>query len=140
MRFILNSFRIEAAVRKLRPYSHLYFENATSITPLQSEIRTNKKFCFAIARATIKFGVRQYHDLLGSSLRNGRDRTDRTGTGTLSVFGAQTRFDLRNDGPGFPLLTTKKVAHQIDHLRAALVLARRHEYSVLERARRHHLG
>ena len=42
-------------------------------------------------------------------LENGRDRTDRTGTGTLSVFGAQTRFDLRADGPGFPLLTTKKL-------------------------------
>jgi thymidylate synthase len=42
-------------------------------------------------------------------LENGRERTDRTGTGTLSVFGAQTRFDLRADGPGFPLLTTKKL-------------------------------
>jgi thymidylate synthase len=55
------------------------------------------------------FGVRQYHDLLRLVLENGRDRTDRTGTGTLSVFGAQTRFDLRDDGPGFPLLTTKKL-------------------------------
>src|SRR2546430_16065597 len=53
--------------------------------------------------------VRQYHDLLRLVLENGRDRTDRTGTGTLSVFGAQTRFDLRPDGPGFPLLTTKKL-------------------------------
>ncbi len=42
-------------------------------------------------------------------LEKGRTRTDRTGTGTLSVFGAQTRFDLRTDGPGFPLLTTKKL-------------------------------
>src|SRR5213082_1959348 len=53
--------------------------------------------------------MRQYHDLLRLVLENGRDRTDRTGTGTLSVFGAQTRFDLRDDGPGFPLLTTKKL-------------------------------
>jgi thymidylate synthase len=53
--------------------------------------------------------VRQYQDLLRLVLENGRDRTDRTGTGTLSVFGAQTRFDLRTDGPGFPLLTTKKL-------------------------------
>src|SRR3954447_10102575 len=52
--------------------------------------------------------MRKYHDLLRLVLENGRDRTDRTGTGTLSVFGAQTRFDLRADGPGFPLLTTKK--------------------------------
>jgi len=57
----------------------------------------------------LNFCVRQYHDLLRLVLENGRDRTDRTGTGTLSVFGAQTRFDLRDDGPGFPLLTTKKL-------------------------------
>jgi thymidylate synthase len=53
--------------------------------------------------------VRQYHDLLRLVLEKGQPRTDRTGTGTLSVFGAQTRFDLRPDGPGFPLLTTKKL-------------------------------
>jgi len=53
--------------------------------------------------------VRQYHDLLRLVLEKGQPRTDRTGTGTLSVFGAQTRFDLRTDGPGFPLLTTKKL-------------------------------
>ncbi|PYI58760.1 MAG: thymidylate synthase [Verrucomicrobia bacterium] len=53
--------------------------------------------------------MRQYHDLLRLVLDRGRPRTDRTGTGTLSVFGAQTRFDLRPDGPGFPLLTTKKL-------------------------------
>jgi thymidylate synthase len=53
--------------------------------------------------------VQQYHDLLRLVLENGSDRTDRTGTGTLSVFGTQTRFDLRADGPGFPLLTTKKL-------------------------------
>ncbi len=53
--------------------------------------------------------MRQYHDLLRLVLEEGRPRTDRTGTGTLSVFGAQTRFDLREQGPGFPLLTTKKL-------------------------------
>jgi thymidylate synthase len=53
--------------------------------------------------------VRQYHDLLRLVLEEGAPRADRTGTGTLSVFGAQTRFDLRNGGPGFPLLTTKKL-------------------------------
>src|SRR5881409_320122 len=53
--------------------------------------------------------MRQYHDLLRLVLETGRNRSDRTGTGTLSVFGAQTRFDLRTDGPGFPLLTTKKL-------------------------------
>jgi thymidylate synthase len=53
--------------------------------------------------------MRQYHDLLRLVLEKGQRRTDRTDTGTLSVFGAQTRFDLRTDGPGFPLLTTKKL-------------------------------
>lgn len=50
--------------------------------------------------------MRQYLDLLRDVLENGTDRPDRTGTGTRSVFGRQTRFDL---GKGFPLLTTKKL-------------------------------
>jgi thymidylate synthase len=53
--------------------------------------------------------VRQYHDLLRLVLEEGQPRADRTGTGTLSIFGAQARFDLRPNGPGFPLLTTKKL-------------------------------
>jgi thymidylate synthase len=50
--------------------------------------------------------MRPYLDLLRHVLEHGERRTDRTGTGTLSVFGAQTRYDLR---AGFPLVTTKKV-------------------------------
>jgi thymidylate synthase len=50
--------------------------------------------------------MRQYHDLLRLVLEHGAPREDRTGTGTLSVFGAQARFDLRER---FPLLTTKKL-------------------------------
>jgi len=59
--------------------------------------------------AAITFRVRQYHDLLRLVLEDGQPRSDRTGTGTLSIFGAQARFDLRPSGPGFPLLTTKKL-------------------------------
>ncbi len=54
--------------------------------------------------------MRAYHDLLQRILDDGRDRADRTGTGTRGVFGHQMRFDLRRS---FPLVTTKKL-----HLRS----------------------
>jgi thymidylate synthase len=63
-------------------------------------------------RSQTDFSMKQYFELLDHVLKKGAKKSDRTGTGTLSVFGYQMRFDL---GEGFPLMTTKKL-----HLKSIL--------------------
>ena len=68
--------------------------------------------CGGLASCGLICRVKVYLDLMRDVLENGEVRSDRTGTGTLSVFGRQVRYDLRE---GFPCVTTKKL-----HLRSII--------------------
>ena len=85
-----------------------YNERTTSLLDIFFLLLYNKKK----ETALIKGYMKQYLDLLQHVLDHGTERLDRTGTGTVGVFGYQMRFDLSK---GFPLLTTKKL-----HLRSII--------------------
>ena len=80
---------------------------------------------------------KQYLNLVRSVLERGEPRTDRTGTGTLSVFGASMRFSLRE---GFPLLTTKRVFWKSRLRRTPVVHSGRHRRTTLVRKGGQNLG
>jgi len=64
---------------------------------------------------------KKYQDLLQDILDNGIYKSDRTGTGTISVFGRQIRHNMKQ---GFPALTTKKVSMEASCIRTTLVFNR----------------
>ena len=72
-----------------------------------------------------------YLDLLQHVVTNGRERSDRTGTGTISVFGYQMRFPLQE---GFPICTTKRVLVSGIGVRTALVPFWFYEYQAAGRS------
>jgi thymidylate synthase len=74
--------------------------------------------------------MKQYLDLMRHVMETGTQKHDRTGTGTISVFGYQMRFNLQE---GFPMVTTKKAAPKIIIHELIWFLTRRYQYQIFKR-------